>query len=204
MKRPSFQFYPQDWLSDPNVMAMTPAQRGGYIHLLALMWNTDECALKNDSEFLSKLCGLTDQDLRVVQGCFNQSPTDTTLLVHKRLIEERKKQDEWRQKSAFGGKKSAEKRLKQAKLKGGSRVVQPKGNSSSSSSSISPLPPNGGGGKLKLKFQKWLESIGIRNHEAIANKTFDEIPLKTIERAMADPACEDYKAFLALVHRLQP
>lgn len=47
-----FPFYPRDWLTDPKVMSMNIAQRGAYIHLLAIQWqegylpgNSDECAL---------------------------------------------------------------------------------------------------------------------------------------------------------------
>jgi hypothetical protein len=37
-KPPAFQFYVKDWLSSPNVRAMTLAQRGLYIDLLAYSW----------------------------------------------------------------------------------------------------------------------------------------------------------------------
>lgn len=131
-KRPSFQFYPMDWLSDYKVAAMTPAQRGGYIQMLCHMWNTDKCELPKDEGLWQSLSGLTGEDLRVVQGCFNQSPTTPQALVHKRLNEERKKQDFWRQKSAEGGRKSG---LVRSKRKGGLTKREPKGNTSSSSSS---------------------------------------------------------------------
>jgi hypothetical protein len=58
-------------------------------------------------------------------------------MVHSRLEIEREKQRNWREKSAIGGKKSGEKRKKNGKSKGGSRVVEPNGNSSSSFSSSS-------------------------------------------------------------------
>ena len=81
------------------------------------------------------------EDLRVVQGCFNQCPTDVTKLVHDRLVLEHEKQLKWREKSSDGGKKSAAKRIeKQKHFKGGSRVVQPKVNSSFSSSSSNNTP----------------------------------------------------------------
>lgn len=134
MKRPSFQFYPADWLSDPNVIAMSPAQRGGYIHLLALMWSTEDCFLKDDDAYLCRLSGLEPEDLRVVKLCFRVGSTNgQPALTHKRLDEERGKQDEWREKSSIGGKKSAEKRWgDRVKNKGGYKMVEPNGNTSSS------------------------------------------------------------------------
>lgn len=44
-----FKFYPIDWLSDPNVLAMTSAERGVYIDLLCVQWRDNglpvECKL---------------------------------------------------------------------------------------------------------------------------------------------------------------
>lgn len=130
MKRPSFQFYPKDLLSDRNVAIMSNAQLGGYLKLLCYMWQDENCTLPNDEELLQKLSGLNSDELRVVQGCFNLVEPNNNQITHKRLQEERMKQDEWRAKSRKGGLESAKSRLK-----GGSRVVQPKGNTSSSTSS---------------------------------------------------------------------
>lgn len=121
---------------------MTPAQRGGYIQLLASMWNTEDCELFNDPAYLCKISQISEEDLRVVQRCFKQSPTTPQAITHKRLIIEREKQDIWRQKSSIGGKISAEKRANKSQkskggTKGGARVVQPKGNTSTSSSTSS-------------------------------------------------------------------
>jgi hypothetical protein len=41
-KPPAFQFYAKDWRSSPNVQRMTRDQRGLYIDLLALAWDSDE------------------------------------------------------------------------------------------------------------------------------------------------------------------
>lgn len=111
---------------------MSPAQRGGYIHLLALMWTTEDCTLRNNEAYLCRLSGLEPEDLRVVEGCFKVVGTNHELITHKRLREERSKQDVWREKSRLGGLASAESRAK-----GGSKMVEPKGNSSSSSSNKS-------------------------------------------------------------------
>jgi uncharacterized protein YdaU (DUF1376 family) len=136
-KSPAFQFYPNDWLSSARIATMTLEQEGAYIRLLCYCWASGDCTIPNDDDKLLRLSRLKNiDDLRVVQQCFNQCPTDSTKMVHDRLLLEHEKQLKWREKSAEGGKRSAAKRIeKQQDLKGGSRVVQPKGNSSSSSSS---------------------------------------------------------------------
>lgn len=142
-KRPSFQFYPADWLASKQIALMTPAQEGGYIHLIAYMWDDPDCSLPDDDGQLSLLSRLpSPEDLRVVKNAFNQHPTKEGYLTHDRLLEERKKQDDWREKSRLGGIKSAEIRANKGKRvrgKGGSKMVatnrQPMGNTSSSTSS---------------------------------------------------------------------
>lgn len=53
---PWFKFFVRDWLTSPTVRCMTPAERGCYIQILALMWN-ERCALKCSEEMLKQLCG---------------------------------------------------------------------------------------------------------------------------------------------------
>lgn len=127
---------------------MSLEEEGAYIRLLSSCWkhgsipaNPEQCA-----RLIGK--GASTTLATVVQAMFQPDPSDPMKLVHDRLDMERRKQAEWREKSAEGGRKSAEKRAKSSsKSKGGSRVVQPpyqpKGNSSSSSSSSStPISPN--------------------------------------------------------------
>ena len=104
MKRPSFQFYPSDWLSDPNVCAMTPEQEGAYIRLLALMWNTEDCELWNNEEYLCKLSRVDRLAIALPLRCFKVSKRNKENITHKRLLEERAKQDEHREKMSKAGK----------------------------------------------------------------------------------------------------
>lgn len=145
-KSPAFQFYPADWLSSPKVALMTPAEEGAYIRLLSYDWSND--GIPDDDAQLAALSRLGEGWLNsgstVVKKCFEPHPRKDGFLTNRRLEKERLKQQNWRNKSRIGGQKSAENRRKQAKIrhtqdesKGGSRVVQPKGNSSSSSSSSS-------------------------------------------------------------------
>jgi len=148
---PSFQFYPKDVLSDSRCLMMTNEELGAYFKALCICWVND--GLPADEALFCRLINTTPEIARVVQGCFNQHPTDASKLWHKRFEEERQKQIAWRNKSSEGGKKSAELRkiakIGQNDVKGGSttvaRVVQGSCNTPSSSpspSSITNIPPN--------------------------------------------------------------
>jgi uncharacterized protein YdaU (DUF1376 family) len=101
-KSPAFQFYPKDWLSDLNVMTMTPAQRGGYIQLLCVMWLEDDCSLPNNPQALCILSGLSEEEIGKVMECF---VPHGDRLTQKRLQAEKKKQKEYSRKMSRAGKK---------------------------------------------------------------------------------------------------
>jgi len=156
-KRPSFQFYPQDWLSDQKVIIMTAAQRGIYIHLLAHMWNTDDCTLENDLEFLAQLSGGDQEDVEVVLKRFRKTSNNSSTITHKRLQAEREKQDKYRKACSDAGK------LGNAKRWGGDRVPDKvaiakdrSSSSSSSSTSVGNTPP-----KKKERDQSIPASVGV-------------------------------------------
>jgi len=179
-KSPAFQFYPDDWLSCEKVACMTPAQEGAYIRLLCYMWRTDDCSLPDDDAKLAVLSRLNEGWFNggstVVRECFQ---VNGTKLYHKRLLAEREKQREWREKSAAGGKASAKARKlnKLSTDKGGStkpaRVVQPNGNSPSPSPSPSinpPNPPEGGDGVAKKKRKRGL-TVAQKKRMKVAQNT---------------------------------
>lgn len=107
MNRPSFQFYPKDWLADPNVVVMTAEERGAYIQLLALMWNTSNCSLTNNKEYLSKLAKVDINVITSILPCFIELDDS---IRHKRLDEERTKQDIRRKILSESGQKGMENR----------------------------------------------------------------------------------------------
>jgi hypothetical protein len=124
---PSFQFYPQDFISDLNVRSMSNAEVGMYIKLLCYCWIEGGLPTNGSS--------------RVVDLYFKKSPTVARCFVEKdgkyrnpRLDLEREKQRRWRDKCSKGGLHSAE--IKRH-IKGSSTKGQVKVNSSSSSSSSS-------------------------------------------------------------------
>ena len=140
-KPPSFPFYPDAWLSSKDITLMTPAEEGAYIRLLCIAWLEPDCGLPDDDKILAKLSRLNRSWNRVSgRKLRNKFRSENGRLYNDRLLEERRKQLEWKEKSSQGGKRSA-----QAKRTGGSRVVddclQPNGNISfSSSNKPSPTP----------------------------------------------------------------
>lgn len=108
-KAPAFQFYPSDFLMDGNVMRMSMAQRGLYITLLSICWK--EIVLPDNQTQLAAMTGIPLTVFRKlwlgVDLCFTRSPKG---LTHKRLDEERMKQDEFRRRMSDRGTKGASKR----------------------------------------------------------------------------------------------
>jgi len=180
---PSFQFYPQDFLSDLNVRSMSHAEVGMYIKLLCHCWIEDGLPTNGSS--------------RVVDLYFKKSPTVARCFVeidgkyrNSRLDLEREKQRQWREKCSKGGLHSAEnKRV----VKGSSRVVQVKANSSSSSSSSIKNHKND-----SINIVEAWNSTNIRNlkegESKIREKTVSKIEsvLKEYPLAVVIKAIENY------------
>jgi uncharacterized protein YdaU (DUF1376 family) len=95
-KSPAFQFYPGDFLSDPNVAAMSTEAQGAYIRLLCFAWL--DGSIPADVALLAPMCGLAHDSFTkawaVVQRCWTESSTGR--LVNPRLERERVFQAEGR------------------------------------------------------------------------------------------------------------
>lgn len=117
MKRPSFQLYPKDVLSDRKVAVMNNEQLGGYFKLLCYMWQEEDCSLPNDTEELAALSGLDEAELDRVMRCFIPHPSLGDRISQKRLLAEREKQDTFRKKMSEAGKKGNKKRWSKPKKK---------------------------------------------------------------------------------------
>lgn len=105
-KSPAFQFYPKDFLTDERVRLMCHTERGVYITLLCLCWL--EHSLPQDLTVLARLVdipALRFQKLWKNQlvHCFRIGDDDR--LHHKRLDEERAKQDHFRRRQGDNGSK---------------------------------------------------------------------------------------------------
>lgn len=59
-KNPAFQFYPSDWLGDPELQSTSAATRGIWANLLCYMWwSRERGTLENTSEELQRLANCT-------------------------------------------------------------------------------------------------------------------------------------------------
>jgi uncharacterized protein YdaU (DUF1376 family) len=128
-KSPAFQFYPKDFLSDANVLAMSLTELGAYWKLTCICWN--EGSLPADVKSLARLLGIpaghASRLWQAIAPCFKERDGR---LTHPRLEGERKKQAEFRQRQADNGRKGGR---PSGKGLGSSGVTQPQAKESSSS-----------------------------------------------------------------------
>jgi uncharacterized protein YdaU (DUF1376 family) len=118
MKSPAFQFYPADYASSQRVRLLTLEEEGAYINLLCSCWLHG--SIPADPAMAARLVGkgCSATLASTVLTMFTPS-SQAGRMVHDRLERERLKQSDWREKSASGGRKSAELR------KGASTTLQP-------------------------------------------------------------------------------
>ena len=143
---PAFQFYASDFESDEAVKLMTDEEIGVYVRLLCHAWR--EGGVPANFDQLARLLGRTRGEFDRVWPAIRSKWTRTGgRFVNPRMERERKKQADWRKKSAEGGRRGAASRW--GKPRGGQRVVtpppQPNDDSSSPSSTTSLEETNVGG-----------------------------------------------------------
>lgn len=170
-KAPAFQFYPRDWLSDPNVNLLSFEQEGWYIRLICHCWL--ERTVPWDPAEAIRLLGLRVKDLpnagtefswpenfnrrfddmeELLKLCFVQLEDEPERCLNPRVEHERKMQEERRKERSAsgkkGGKSSALKRMQNPssawkKLQANTQANSSSSSSSSSASSIPLSPPSG-------------------------------------------------------------
>lgn len=110
-RRPSFQFYPGDWLSSLTISTFSAAEVGAYIQLLCYAWLSDDCGLPDDDKVLAQISKLGEDwagaSGRLVRSQFR---AEDGRLYNARLLEEREKQDKYRANQSEAGRKGAQKR----------------------------------------------------------------------------------------------
>lgn len=107
---PAFQFYPADYLSDANVDMMTLAEQGAYMRLLCHAWKSTVVGrLPNEPETLALLSRAGKDWSSMAPAILRAFKTteDGKMIYSKRLIEEWKKQQAFRQQRVMAGKRSA-------------------------------------------------------------------------------------------------
>lgn len=151
MKRPSFQFYPGDWLNDASLRMCSVGARGLWIEMICIMHQgSDYGHLKVNGKVIlpTNLARMTGSTLAEVEGWLEElegagvfSKDEAGGIFSRRMIRD----EEIRQARAAGGVKGGNPALKRKK-EGSSKVdckvnlganLQPTPSSSSSSSSSS-------------------------------------------------------------------
>lgn len=110
-KRPSFQFYPSDFISDINVAVMSNSQRGGYIMLLSYAW-TQKNRLPKDRDYIKSLSRLEEDEIDLVLKCFK---TRGEFFYHPRLEKELEKQNEYALRQKENGRRGGRPKKKDEK-----------------------------------------------------------------------------------------
>ena len=202
---PAFQLYAKDWLSSKKITMMSLEEEGAYIHLLAHCWDSPDCTLPDDDSELAQLSRMAERWFNggstTLRKCFVPHPRKIGRLTNLRLLEEFRKYARWIQKSREGGIRSGEIRRKQ--VKGGSRVVEPNGNSSSSSylnrerkGSRSEMELNGHGESFDLFWAAYPKHEGKKlcRHwwaKHTPNDVLLEVMLAKIDQAKQTPKWKD-------------
>lgn len=109
MKSPAFQFYPTDYLASQRVQMMTLEEEGAYVRLLCYCWQHGDIPAEPSQAARLIGKGASTTLATTVLAMFNPI-TGTDRMNHDRLEAERAKQAAWREKSAAGGRKSAQSR----------------------------------------------------------------------------------------------
>ena len=145
MKRPSFQFYPSDWLRDTALRSCSAGARGLWIDMICFMHEGSPYGYLKVGEkviLADNLHRMVGETLEVVQGWLHELElagvfdVDNGIICSRRMIRD----EELRQKRAEGGKLGGNPNLKgiqKVNLKVEQEVKQISTPSSSSSSSSS-------------------------------------------------------------------
>ncbi len=95
-KSPAFQFYPRDWLGDPEIMLMDWDAKAMHLHCICIAWlHTDACALPDDDALLCKWLNIqNDADWveRLKPQIFSAWSLEDGCWIQKRLKREKIKQ----------------------------------------------------------------------------------------------------------------
>ena len=139
-KRPAFQWYPKDYLTDERVVVMTLEEEAAYRRLMDFCWL--HVSLPDDMNKMGAMCKTDGTHMAVlwdaISECFYKHEGRW---FHPRLDLERKKQDAHREAKVRAGKRGAKARWE--KEENGSAKVPPMAKDSPSSASASASAPSG-------------------------------------------------------------
>ena len=114
MKRPSFQFYPGDWLRDTALRSCSIGARGLWIDMLCLMHDSDRYGHLQvngrpiSADALARIVGCSVKEAKAwlaeLEDCGVCSRTDDGVLFSRRMVRD----EQIRERRAEGGKAGAE------------------------------------------------------------------------------------------------
>tara|TARA_R110000744_G_scaffold74606_5_gene148928 strand:- start:341 stop:736 length:396 start_codon:yes stop_codon:yes gene_type:complete len=117
---PAFQFYANDWISDPNRMKLTLDEQGAYILLYCHCWRGFQILF--DLEILSKMCNCRLQKMEKIFPKIKHLFTELKdkdgkkYLICNQAEEERKEQAKKRKRRSIAGKLGAKVRWSEETL----------------------------------------------------------------------------------------
>ncbi|MBG8552334.1 DUF1376 domain-containing protein [Hymenobacter sp. BT594] len=104
MKSPAFQWYAADYLADERVTLLSLEAEGAYVRLLSYCWR--EGSIPANPALLSAMCKYADvKVIKAALALFTKVGAPSGRLIHKRLEEERGKQEAFREKQIENGKR---------------------------------------------------------------------------------------------------
>jgi len=111
---PAFQFYANDWISDPNRMKLSLEEQGAYVLLYCHCWRGFK--IPKDFEVMSRMCNCRTEKIEKIYNKIKhlfEEKTDKDGITYLYCIqaeEERKEQAKNRRKRSVAGKLGAKKR----------------------------------------------------------------------------------------------
>ena len=187
MKRPSFQFYPSDWLRDTALRSCSTGARGLWMDMICFMHEGNPYGyLKVGDKVIhaANLARMVGEPLEVVEGWLDELrvaavfDVDDGVICSRRMIRD----EELRQKRSEGGKLGGNPLLK-VKHKDNHQVIQnPTPSSSSSSSSTTKKTKTQAVRPDDVSELVWNDFLVLREKQ---KKPFTETALKIMQREAA-------------------
>ncbi|GAB2866168.1 hypothetical protein [Hymenobacter ruber] len=167
IKSPAFQWYPAEYLADERVTLLSLESEAAYVRLLNYCWR--EGSIPANPALLSAMCKYADvKVIKPALALFIKSPTQPGRLIHKRLEEERSKQEAFRTKQADNGRNGG----RPKKAVGKPNETQTKGLGFSGETQTEPK-------KSSLSSTSSSSTTDVVPHEEATTATPPEVPAKT-------------------------
>ena len=118
---PAFQFYANDWISDPNRLKLSLEEQGAYVLLYCHCWRGFKIVF--DYEVMARMCNCTLNKIKEIfpkiESLFekDKDKDGKTYLICKQAEEERREQKINRKRRSIAGKMGATKRWSEESLK---------------------------------------------------------------------------------------